>query len=119
MNRTSILFLVIALLCIAGAFLLFRSSDRPALPPLEINISYSGNPQFEPQVYRAEEGQEISINIISTVEDVIHLHGYDVRTQASANQAASLKFTAAETGRFDFELENKQIKLGILEVYPK
>ena len=121
MNKTSIFLIVIGILFLIGAVLLFQNSKRPSetLAPLEIEINYDSNTPFEPQLYRVEQGQMVTIKITSNIEDKLHLHGYDVATMLHSDHRQDiLQFQATKTGRFDFELEKEKKNMGVIEVYP-
>jgi hypothetical protein len=119
MNKTSIFFIIIGLLVLGGALLFLRNSDKPIPPPLVVSVSFKDEPAFAPQLYRAEQGQEVVLKISSDITDRVHLHGYDLYSDAGVGKESVISFTAARTGRFDFELEGSQKKLGVIEVYPR
>lgn len=61
-------------------------------------------------------GSEVTISVTSDVDDVIHLHGYDVHQDVSAGTTAALTFTADIPGVFEVELEDAGLRLVELEV---
>lgn len=61
-------------------------------------------------------GSEVTISVTSDVDDVIHLHGYDVHQDVTAGSTTALTFTADIPGVFEVELEDAGLRLIEVEV---
>lgn len=84
------------------------------------NLNVSGGKIIIGQsVLRVNDGDSVSIRIISDTPDELHLHGYDLHLNLEKGVEATLSFVASTTGRFEFELEKAKIELGVLEVLPR
>lgn len=68
---------------------------------------------------KAKAGQSIILSVTSDRSDSLHLHGYDLHLDINPNEEARLEFVAEHTGRFEFELHDSHLDLGVLEVYPR
>lgn len=72
-----------------------------------------------PAVIRVRQGDQIEIELVSDIDDELHLHGYDRHLHLAAGKTAVLKLTAELSGRFDYELHKRHLELGALEVLPQ
>ncbi len=72
-----------------------------------------------PAVIRVRQGDQIEIELVSAIDDELHLHGYDRHLHLAAGKTAVLKLTAELSGRFDYELHKRHLELGALEVLPQ
>lgn len=70
-------------------------------------------------ILKANQGDEVTITIISDEPEELHLHAYDKSVALTPNKKETLTFIADISGRFPFELEHSGIELGSLEVQPK
>lgn len=61
-------------------------------------------------------GTEVTISVLSDVDDEIHVHGYDVRQDVVAGEITALSFVADIPGVFGVELEDAGVQLVELEV---
>ncbi len=68
---------------------------------------------------KINQGDEVHITIISNMDDELHLHGYDLEVELSADQPANLTLTANLSGRFEGELHSAQKTIFVVEVQPK
>lgn len=120
------------LLILVGIFyFLFRSNSNPTTSdnpgqvqvtesqPVEIAVNYINNSPFEPKSYTVAQGQKVSIKVTSDTADELHFHGYELRTDLEAGKEGMITFTADQTGRFEFELENLEKTLGVIDIFPK
>ena len=126
------LFLVAGVVLLAVLFVLFKpQSQTPSgiLPPVPA-VAMTAPKVFEltvkrgklasgPEVLAVREGDEVVLRVTSDRADEMHLHGYDLEMNLSANVPAELKFTASRSGRFEYELHKSHADLGALEVQPK
>ncbi len=61
-------------------------------------------------------GSRVRLTVLSDVADEIHLHGYDLSQDVSANQPAQLEFVADKPGVYEVELEESRTQLTRLQV---
>ena len=64
------------------------------------------------------KGDSVTLSILCDEDEELHLHGYDVSADLTANVPATLTFIASTSGRFPFELEHSKTELGAVEVNP-
>ena len=128
MKKNSIIMFVIGLVIVGGVVFFFGKQKAQApgpdnstpVGPTEIVVNYNSKDQsFSPQTYEVKEGSETVIKITSDIADEVHFHGYDLHTDLEPNTQGQISFTANQTGRFEFELEDHKITLGVIEIYPK
>lgn len=72
-----------------------------------------------PATIKINQGDGITIKIISDEAEEFHVHAYDNSVELEPNKQATLTFNAKLSGRFPFELEKSKTELGTLEVQPK
>lgn len=72
-----------------------------------------------PQVVTVTEGTAVTLRIRSDEPDELHLHGYDLTLKLPRDTVADLSFVADRSGRFEYELHNSHLLLGVLEVLPR
>ena len=65
---------------------------------------------------RVRKGDDVTLHITSDAADEFHLDGYDLDTKISPERSASLQFKASSAGRFEYQLRQTHLKLGVLEV---
>ncbi len=94
-------------------------SSSTSTGPVAINVNYSSKAVFDPEVRQVKEGQLVNLTVKSDVAGEVHLHGYNLRQDVVAGGSVIISFIADKTGRFEYEFENKEITLGVIEVYPK
>ena len=135
MKKKSAIFILIGVVILIAVFYYVGRKDQEEAPvtnnsPAQsvqniqpeskiIKVNYSSSTAFQPQTERIEQGQEVSLRVISDIADEVHLHGYDLNTDLESNKEGQLNFKADKTGRFEFELEDHKTLLGVIEVYPK
>lgn len=61
-------------------------------------------------------GSEVTISVLSDVDDEIHVHGYDHHQDVAAGEVSALSFTADIPGVFEIELEDAGLRLVEIEV---
>ncbi len=128
MNTKLFGFILLALVLIGGVFYFIKTKEdsRVINNPLTQKktmtfgvVVSAGKVLSNGSVLSATEGDTVVINILSDVSDEVHLHGYDISINLEKNVSGTLTFVASKTGRFMFELENKGMELGVIEVFPK
>lgn len=71
-----------------------------------------------PDVFAHSVGDEVEITVLSSVDDEMHVHGYDLHFEVMASEVTVITFTADVFGIFDVELENSHFRLFSIEVTP-
>jgi len=78
-----------------------------------------GKLQSGPGLIQLQQGEVVTLKVTSDRNDELHLHGYDLHAHLQAHTPATLSFKADRSGRFDYELHQAQVALGVLEVQPR
>lgn len=94
-------------------------SATPSANPNTFLFLVSGGTVTAPQSFSVTQGAEVTIRVTADVADTIHLHGYDLSKPTAPGQPIEIRFVASTAGRFEIELEQAALTLGILEVQPK
>lgn len=88
---------------------------------VEVAIDADGMTPSDPSACR---GQQLTLEVTSSVPGVFHIHGYDSEIPATAIEAddpVSLEFDAVRSGQFPIELHTQDApegaSLGILTVH--
>ena len=61
-------------------------------------------------------GARVELFVTADVSDEVHLHGYDRSRDVAPGTPARLLFTATTPGRFEVELESRQLQIGEITV---
>lgn len=135
MKRSGIF--IIAGIALVAAFLLLRpKAEQPVTTPSPSAITsptdaeepavaaafkYSDGEIDGPAVVQATQGEVVDIAFSSDVNGTLHLHSYEVMSQVTAGEDATLSVTADTAGRFSVEFHgdgNAQAVVTELEVTP-
>lgn len=54
-----------------------------------------------------KEGETIVMSVLSNQDAELHIHGYDIKKNLTANKNTQITFRAAVPGEFEIELEDK------------
>lgn len=138
MKNKSIVYIVLAVVVLLGLFFLFKPKQGAQAPQASTatqQATASATPEsntktFElvvkgnkmesgPSTIQVNEGDEVTLKIMSDEEEELHVHAYDKSVDLVPNQQATLTFTTNISGRFPFELEKSKTELGVIEVQPK
>lgn len=93
-----------------------EGSDSTA-PVVTVTVSIAdGEVDPKPGRVEAARGNTVLIAVVSDVADQIHVHGYDQEVAVQPGQAASLQFTADQTGLYEVETHESGLQLFQLEV---
>ncbi len=94
--------------------------DEPRVE-LELNLGADALTPDAPAVCR---DQEVTLRIVSQVDGVIHIHGYDAvapATEVHAGDVLELTFTADRSGQFPIELhpveDPRGVSVGVFTVH--
>ena len=85
--------------------------------PVVIEASVAGGKvTVEKDRFEVAKGSDVVIRVTDDVEEPIHLHGYDIETDAAPGKPAEISFTADVPGVFEVELEDSGTLLFEIEV---
>ena len=122
MRRTLILVPVLLLVaaCVEDNRPQGEACDAPSVE-VAVTLSEEGMQPADPAVCR---DQQVTLVIASSVDGVIHIHGYDEwvpATEVAAGEDLQLKFTAERVGQFPIELhpadDPQGVELGVFTVH--
>jgi ABC-type Fe3+-hydroxamate transport system substrate-binding protein len=65
-----------------------------------------------------KQGDQVVLVVKSDVADEIHLHGYDKSREVEAGGTVRLPFKATIPGRFEVELESREVQIADISVEP-
>lgn len=141
MKSQAWIFVLAGLAALAGLFVLIRQPNiPPPAPPLAARtapaatrvpaatvptprifelVIASGKLQSGPRLIQLQQGEAVTLKITSDRNDELHLHGYDLHVHLQPHRPATLSFGADRSGRFEYELHQAQVELGVLEVQPR
>jgi hypothetical protein len=71
-----------------------------------------------PEVIEVNLGSSVDLTISSSIDDVLHIHGYDLFFDLTAGEDTSIEFVADVPGIFEVELEGGHVPVFDLEVTP-
>lgn len=86
-----------------------------AAPSVTIELSLTAD-VLDPAAISVCRDQDVTLRIVSDVEGVIHIHGYDAEvpaTQLKTVGETRLDFTASRSGQFPMELHPQEDPTGI------
>jgi heme/copper-type cytochrome/quinol oxidase subunit 2 len=63
-------------------------------------------------------GALVELFVTADVADEVHLHGYDISRDVAPGAPARLRFKATTSGRFEVELEQRQLQIAEITVRP-
>jgi hypothetical protein len=63
-------------------------------------------------------GALVELLVTADVADEVHLHGYDISRDVAPGAPARLRFKATTSGRFEVELEKRQLQIAEITVRP-
>lgn len=93
------------------------TATGPASVPLDVTIR-DGAPVGGIVRVTATKGDIVVVTMRSDVTDHVHVHGYDLTADVAPGKPARIRFTAALTGRFEIELEDRGKQIAQLTVLP-
>lgn len=69
-----------------------------------------------PDVFKFSIGDQVEITVLSSIEDEIHVHGYDLFYPTVPGEITAIAFLAEIRGIFEVELESGHVEIFSLEV---
>lgn len=83
-----------------------------------IDVTVSAGEVVGPDRFGFDLGDQVSVWVLSDVDDEIHVHGYDRFFEVLAGVPIEIALTADVPGIFEVELESSHLPLFELEVTP-
>jgi len=83
---------------------------------IPIDVYYEGGQVVGPGRFTVPLGEEVSIWVQSDVDDMVHVHGYDLLFPVEAGTQVEIALTAEVPGIFEVEMESSHTLLFELEV---
>jgi hypothetical protein len=93
-------------------------TERPAEPQIPTIEIEGGQPAGGVQELRYASGSRIQFQVVSDVDDEVHLHGYDVSMGVAAGRSARFDVPASIEGIFELELERSGVPIAEVSVVP-
>jgi hypothetical protein len=93
-------------------------SAGPREPELPLVRVRGGRPVGGVQTIEAEQGQTVRFLVQTETPQEIHLHGYDLYENTTAERPAEFRFEADRTGIFEIEIERTHTQIAELKVEP-
>ena len=90
--------------------------EEPKEPEAQTIEVKDGEPVGGLAEIEAKQGDTVRFQVKADAEHEVHLHGYDVAKDVTAEKPASFKFKATETGIFEVELEDTKTQIAELKV---
>ncbi len=91
----------------------------------EYDITITGGTDESPELtvigpdrFEFQLGAPVVITVLSSVDDELHLHGYDIFFDVAAGSVTTVEFVASIPGIFEAELEDSHTLLFEVEVSP-
>ena len=90
---------------------------NPATPVVEVNVSVRDG-KVAPKPHRVDvtQGATVRLQVTSDVDDVLHVHGFDVEEPLEAGHTTTVELTADQPGVFEVETHETELELLQLEV---
>ena len=90
---------------------------NPASPVVEVNVSVRDG-KVAPKPHRVDvtQGATVRLQVTSDVDDVLHVHGFDVEEPLEAGRTTTVELTADQPGVFEVETHETELELLQLEV---
>ncbi|HEX6145205.1 MAG TPA: hypothetical protein VF083_00415 [Acidimicrobiia bacterium] len=83
-----------------------------------IDVTVSAGEVTGPDRFGFDVGDQVSVWVLSDIDDEIHVHGYDRYFETVAGTPFEIDFAADVPGIFEVELESSHLPLFELEVTP-
>lgn len=93
--------------------------EASANPVQAIQYNLTSGQAHVADQHKVQQGTPVTISVLSDSADELHLHGYDLHIEVPANTEATLQLVADQAGRFEMELHDSEVMLGVLEVMPR
>jgi FtsP/CotA-like multicopper oxidase with cupredoxin domain len=91
---------------------------RQKEPEVETIRVRGGRPVGGVQTIEATKGEAVRFRVTTETPQEVHLHGYDLTENSTAERPAEFRFRADETGIFELEIHGTHTQIGELKVEP-
>jgi serine/threonine protein kinase HipA of HipAB toxin-antitoxin module len=94
-----------------------QATGNDAAPVVEITVSVRDG-TVNPKTHRVDvkQGSTVRLQVTSDVDDVLHVHGFDVEEPLEAGRTTMVELTADQPGVFEVETHESDLELLQLEV---
>jgi FtsP/CotA-like multicopper oxidase with cupredoxin domain len=91
---------------------------QPKEPTVQLIRVRSGRAVGGVQTVEAKEGDTVRFRVQTETPQEVHVHGYDVSENSTAERPAEFRFEADETGIFEIEIHGTHTQIAELKVEP-
>ena len=95
-----------------------QPSAEPRKPEVELVRVRGGRAVGGVQTIEAEKGDAVRFRVQTETPQEVHLHGYDLYENSTAERPAEFRFEADETGIFEIEIHGTHTQIAELKVEP-
>ena len=100
MTTTRVMARLTSLLMVA---LMVTSCTPASAPPTTITVTLSSSAPDSPERIEVPLGSEVTMVVTSEIDDVLHVHGYELTEDVHAGDTTELNFTADLSGVYEVE----------------
>lgn len=93
-------------------------TESPQSERTIIEVTFRDGSVQGPTEFTVTQGDRVRILVNADVEDVVHLHSYDLQADVAPGEPARMDFAADVAGVFECELEDAGTLLFRLEIAP-
>lgn len=128
MNLRLALFLVISLASLSGLWWLWPKPSQPVAAADTPMASaghlihwrvQAGQRVQGPEKFAVRVGDVVTLEIASDRNDVLHVHGDDLKVPLLADKSIRIDWTPVHSGRFEMELHDAGLTLTQVDVLPR
>lgn len=123
-RSVSVIVIAISFAILAGGYVVFRPELQPApavdVGPRSISLDIS-KASDGGATFRVKQGEMIRLQIKSTVEGALAIHGYHDDISLSTAQPVVIEFPADRSGRFSMDVhanDGAHLEAGVLQIEP-
>jgi len=92
--------------------------EHPPSPPVPNVQVKGGEPVGGVRELEFDKGDTAEFFVTSDVADHVHVHGYDLMKDVEPGKRVRFKFKANLDGKYEIELEDRQLEIASLTVNP-
>jgi len=126
MSKKTLLFAIVGIILLTGIFYLTSkkvpetTTDTSGVKEKVFELTVNkGKIVSGEKILKGTEGDRITLRVTADESDELHLHGYDLATELTANVPGEISFIADKTGRFSIELHHNEAEIGAIEIFPQ
>jgi FtsP/CotA-like multicopper oxidase with cupredoxin domain len=87
-------------------------------PEIQLIRVRGGRPVGGVQTIEAKSGDTVRFRVQTETPQEVHLHGYDLTENSTADRPAEFRFKADDTGIYELEIHGTHTQIGELKVEP-